>query len=71
MNPPFGPPHGERLARVNAEEIKRRIAPFRRELRTLEPACWELVAAVGEILPAEDTKLEHFGGASAPVETRD
>src|SRR5688572_20187607 len=62
MDPALGPPHRQRLARGDAEEVEGGIAPLRRELHTLEPARRELVAAVGEILSPENTQLEHVSG---------
>jgi hypothetical protein len=60
MNPAFGAPNRERLARVDAEEIEFRIASLRRELRLFEPIRGELVATVVHVLPAKNTELEHL-----------
>ena len=53
-------PHRERLRRVDAEIVETRIVPFGAELRILEPAGRELVAAIGHVLPAKHAQAQHL-----------
>jgi hypothetical protein len=60
MDPPLGAPDGQGLAGIDAEEVQRTIAAFRRKLRSGEPACGKLVATVGQVFAAEHTEHQHL-----------
>src|SRR6185437_4067701 len=50
VNPTLLAPNGQRLARVDAEEVERSIAAVRRKLSAGEPAFGKLVSRVGQVL---------------------
>lgn len=60
MDPSFLAPDGERLARVDAEAVKRGIVPLGTELGARVPVGREFLPAIRHVLPAEDPEREHF-----------
>ena len=50
--------------------VERTVAAFRRQLRFLEPARGELLAAIGHVFAAKHTKREHFCGRQFRLEFR-
>ena len=60
VKPAFLFPDRQRLRRVHLEIIKFGIVPLRTKLGLREPTRGEFAAAVGQVLPAKDAKLEHL-----------
>jgi hypothetical protein len=70
MDPALLAPHRERLAGRNAEEIHLGVRAFRREFGLREPARRKLVAAVGHVFSAEDSKAQHFRRRKIGIKVR-
>ena len=62
VNPTFLAPNGQRLARVDAEEVERSIASARRELSAGEPAFGKLISRVGQVLAPKHAEPQHLLG---------
>lgn len=55
-------PNGERLGRIDLEEVHLRVIALRREFRFGEPVLRKLLFAVCHILAAEDSERQHLLG---------
>ena len=62
MYPSFPAPFRERLTGFDTEVVERVVARSARKPGMLEPACRELIAAIGHVLATEHTEAKHFGG---------
>src|SRR5580704_17462142 len=60
VDPSLLAPDRQRLAGVDPEKVQRTIPMLGGELGAREPARWKLLDAVGHVLAAEHTKLQHL-----------
>jgi hypothetical protein len=62
MNPSLIAPGRERLTGIDAEVVKRAVAPTVGKLGAGKPAARKFAAGISHVLAAEDAKREHFLG---------
>src|SRR6478672_9396041 len=60
MNPALVPPDRQGLASIDAKMVKRWVGTRRREPRARKPARGKFVAAISQVLSAEDAQGKHF-----------
>jgi hypothetical protein len=70
MYPSFPLPFRKRLAGCDTEAVQGVIARSACKLGTLEPACWELITAIGHVLATEHPEAKHFGWRKIRFELR-
>jgi hypothetical protein len=68
--PSLPAPHGQGLARIDAEEVERAIPPLCGKPRLREPTCRKLVTTVRHVLSAEDAELEHLPRSKLRIKLR-